>query len=405
MEFLLQCLETEKMTITVSSLNKYIKTLLENDITLSGVSVKGELSNFKRHSSGHCYMTLKDETSAIMAVMFRGAADKLRFNPENGMKVIVTGRISVYERDGRYQIYIDSMQPDGIGDLHIAFEQLKAKLNEMGLFDQSRKKPIPKFPKVVGVVTSPTGAAVRDIVNVISRRYPLTEVLICPVLVQGDGAAKQIANAISYLNNNRAADVIIVGRGGGSLEDLWAFNEEPVAMAIANSDIPVISAVGHETDFSISDFVADLRAPTPSAAAELAVPSIVELKAGINKSYGIMLSALQKNINYKRSVLSRFSVKSPMDFVNQSRMRVDNCEKHLVSSVSLKLEEKKRQLQVNFAKLDSLSPLSVLARGYAVASGENGVVKSVGNLKYGDKLNLKFSDGEAKCTVDAVRKD
>lgn len=390
------------MTITVSSLNKYIKTVLENDITLSGVSVKGELSNFKRHSSGHCYMTLKDETSAIMAVMFRGAADKLRFNPENGMKVIVTGRISVYERDGRYQIYIDSMQPDGIGDLHIAFEQLKAKLNEMGLFDQSRKKPIPRFPKVVGVVTSPTGAAVRDIVNVISRRYPLAEVLICPVLVQGEGAAKQISNAISYLNNNRAADVIIVGRGGGSLEDLWAFNEEPVAMAIAASGIPVISAVGHETDFSISDFVADLRAPTPSAAAELAVPSVLELKSALNKSQGIMLSALQKNINYKRSVLSRFSVKSPMDFVNQSRMRVDNCEKHLTSAVSLKLEEKKRQLQVNFAKLDSLSPLSVLARGYAVVSGQNGVVKSVAGIVCGDKVDVKLSDGSIKCAVETV---
>ena len=390
------------MTISVTSLNKYIKSLLENDITLAGVSVKGELSNFKRHSSGHCYMTLKDETSAIGAVMFRGAADKLRFNPENGMKVIVTGRISVYERDGRYQIYIDSMQPDGIGDLHIAFEQLKEKLNAMGLFDVQRKKPIPKYPKVVGVVTSPTGAAVRDIVNVISRRYPLCEVLICPVLVQGDGAAKQIANAIGYLNQNKACDVIIAGRGGGSIEDLWAFNEEPVAVAIANSEIPVISAVGHETDFSISDFVADLRAPTPSAAAELAVPSIAELSATISKNYGIMLSALQKNINYKRSVLSRFAVKSPMDFVNQSRIRVDSCEKSLLSSVSLMMENKNKLLQVNCAKLDSLSPLSVLSRGYAVASGEKGVIKSVNDISTGDSIYLKLKDGGADCRVERI---
>ncbi len=393
------------MTITVTGLNKYIKSLIENDITLAGVAVKGEISNFKRHTSGHCYLTLKDEASAIGAVMFNSAASKLRFNPENGMKVIVTGRVSVYERDGRYQIYIDSMQPDGVGDLHIAYEQLKAKLSEMGLFDQSRKKPIPKFPKVVGVVTSPTGAAVRDIVNVISRRFPLTEILICPVLVQGDGAAKQIANAICYLNTNKACDVIIAGRGGGSVEDLWAFNEEPVAMAIAQSEIPVISAVGHETDFSISDFVADLRAPTPSAAAELAVPSVTELKVNINKSYGIMLSALQKNINYKRSVLSRFAVKSPADFVNQSRIRVDGYEKSLESCINLKLQNKRKLLQINSAKLDSLSPLSVLSRGYAVASGEKGVIKSVNDIDVGDNIYIKLRDGGAACLVERTDKD
>lgn len=394
------------MTVTVSSLNKHIKALIENDLSLSGISVKGELSNFKRHSSGHCYMTLKDESSAIAAVMFRGAADKLRFNPENGMKVIATGRVSVYERDGRYQIYIDSMQPDGIGDLHIAFEQLKEKLQSMGLFDQSRKKPIPKFPKTVGVVTSPTGAAVRDIVNVISRRYPLCEVLICPVLVQGDGAARQISGAIQYINKTRCADVIIVGRGGGSLEDLWAFNEEPVAMAIAASDIPVISAVGHETDFSISDFVADLRAPTPSAAAELAVPSAIELKAAAAKSYNAMLSSLHKNLEYKRSVLSRFSLKNPMDIINRDRISIDNYEKHMTAAFNLKLQEKKKLLYVNSAKLDSLSPLSVLSRGYGVVSDEKGrVIKSAGDISQGDKINLRLNDGSAICTVDAVECD
>ena len=391
------------MTITVSSLNRHIKLLLENDSSLAGVSVKGELSNFKRHSSGHCYMTLKDEGAAVAAVMFRSAADKLRFNPENGMKVIVTGRISVYERDGRYQIYIDSMQPDGIGDLHIAFEQLKEKLGKMGIFDMQRKKPIPKFPKTVGVVTSPTGAAVRDIVNVISRRYPLCEVLICPVLVQGDGAARQISNAIEYINKNKCADVIIVGRGGGSLEDLWAFNEEPVAMAIANSEIPVISAVGHETDFSISDFAADLRAPTPSAAAELAVPSSAELKALLAKNYSAMLSSIKKNLNYKRSVLSSFSVKSPMDLINRNRIAIDNYEKHMTSAFYIKLQNKKKLLQVNAAKLESLSPLSVLSRGYGVVSDEKGMVaKSAAQLCPGEKINVRMNDGTAKCTVDEI---
>ncbi len=388
------------MTVTVSALNKYIKSLIENDLTLINVSVKGELSNFKRHSSGHCYMTLKDENSAIAAVMFRGSADKLRFQPENGMKVIATGHISVYERDGRYQIYIDSMQPDGIGDLHIAFEQLKEKLQSEGYFDQSRKKPIPKFPKTVGVVTSPTGAAVRDIVNVISRRYPLCEVLICPVLVQGENAANQIANAIGYINQNSLADVIIVGRGGGSLEDLWAFNELPVAMAIVQSDIPVISAVGHETDFSISDFVADLRAPTPSAAAELAVPSVVELSASVSKSYSSMLNAIQNNINYKRSVLSRFAVKSPIDYVSQNRIRLDNCEKHLINAVTAIYSEKANVFSVSVAKLNSLNPLSVLTRGYAVASGEKGIIKSVSDISSGDVIDLRLCDGSAKCTVN-----
>ena len=388
------------MTVTVSALNKYIKSLIENDLSLINISVKGELSNFKRHSSGHCYMTLKDENSAIAAVMFRGSADKLRFQPENGMKVIATGRISVYERDGRYQIYIDSMQPDGIGDLHIAFEQLKEKLQSEGYFDQSRKKPLPKFPKTVGVVTSPTGAAVRDIVNVISRRYPLCEVLICPVLVQGENAANQIANAIGYINQNSLADVIIVGRGGGSLEDLWAFNELSVAMAIVESDIPVISAVGHETDFSISDFVADLRAPTPSAAAELAVPSVVELSASISKSYGSMLNAILNNINYKRSVLSRFAVKSPMDYVQQNRIRLDNAEKHLINAVTAKYSEKANSFSVSVAKLNSLNPLSVLTRGYAVASGEKGIIKSVSDISSGDVIDLRLCDGSAKCTVN-----
>ncbi|MBQ7953456.1 MAG: exodeoxyribonuclease VII large subunit, partial [Clostridia bacterium] len=278
------------MAITVTQLNKYIKNLLETDINLSQISVKGEISNFKLHSSGHCYMTIKDETAQIRAVMFKTYTSSLKFTPENGMKITATGKISVYERDGQYQMYIFSMQPDGLGDLHVEFEKLKAKLTAEGIFDASHKKPIPKTPKTIGVVTSPTGAAIRDIINVVTRRYPLAEIIVCPVLVQGENSAKQIANAIEYMNRENMADVLIVGRGGGSIEDLWSFNEEVVAYAIYNSKIPIISAVGHETDFTIADFAADLRAPTPSAAAELAVPSVLELKGNISMYLNRMIS-------------------------------------------------------------------------------------------------------------------
>lgn len=387
------------MTITVTQLNKYIKSIIERDIHLNNISVKGELSNFKLHTSGHCYMTLKDETSTIRAVMFKGSAVKMRFRPENGMKIIAEGKISVYERDGQYQLYINSMQPDGIGDLHVAYEQLKAKLEQEGLFDRTRKKAIPKFPKTVGVVTSPTGAAVRDIVNVITRRFPMAEVLIFPVLVQGEGASIQIAEAINYFNDKNCADVLIVGRGGGSIEELWAFNEEPVARAISSSAIPVISAVGHETDFTIADFVADLRAPTPSAAAELAVPSNIELVALLRQNYSRMLYSLRKTIESKKEVLSRFAIKNPLDLVNQNRIRTDNSVKHLINAMMANLEAKSKKLAVEAAQINALNPLGVLSRGYTVAQCDGKLVRSINQVNKGDTISVRVIDGNIKCSV------
>lgn len=415
------------MAITVTQLNQYIKTLLETDINLSGVSIRGEISNFKLHSSGHCYMTLKDENAAIRAVMFRSYASRLKFTPENGMKIIASGKISVYERDGQYQLYISSMQPDGVGDLYAAYEQLKAKLQDAGMFDASHKKPIPAYPKTVGVITSPTGAAIRDIINVASRRFPLAEILICPVLVQGDDSARQIASAIEFMNSTNLADVLIVGRGGGSIEDLWSFNEEIVAYAIYNSEIPVISAVGHETDFTIADFVADMRAPTPSAAAELAVPSAIELKANVNTCYNRMLNCINNEIGHKRAVISSFSLKSPIDYINQNRLRADNCVQKIInltsdtisrnrirtercrqsitSDVQNTVSQKSKSLAVTIAKLDTLSPLKVMDRGYSLAENQKGIIKTADDTFAGDKITVKLKDGTLGCTVDNINKE
>ncbi len=415
------------MAITVTQLNKYIKNLLETDMNLSQVSIKGEISNFKFHSSGHCYMTIKDETAAIRAVMFKTYASSLKFTPENGMKIIATGKISLYERDGQYQLYIFSMQPDGLGDLHVEFEKLKAKLTAEGVFDAAHKKPIPKIPKAIGVITSPTGAAIRDIINVATRRYPLAEIIICPVLVQGENSAKQIANAIEYMNREKLADVLIVGRGGGSIEDLWSFNEEAVAYAIYNSDIPVISAVGHETDFTISDFVADLRAPTPSAAAELAVPSALELKATLSMYQNRMLSIAKQTIDLKRSIVSGFSLKSPLDYINQNRLRTDNAmqkisnivnetlirnknktdsyEQKIINTVTNAYMEKAKMLDLNIAKLDALSPLKVMHRGYAVAQGKKGILKTVEDTFSGDEITVNLTDGTLECAVNKINKE
>ena len=415
------------MAITVTQLNKYIKNLLETDINLSQVSVKGEISNFKLHSSGHCYMTIKDETAQIRAVMFKTYASALKFTPENGMKITATGKISVYERDGQYQMYIFAMQPDGLGDLHVEYEKLKAKLTAEGIFDPAHKKPIPKIPKAIGVVTSPTGAAIRDIINVATRRYPLAEIIVCPVLVQGENSAKQIANAIEYMNREKIADVLIVGRGGGSIEDLWSFNEEVVAYAIYNSEIPIISAVGHETDFTIADFAADLRAPTPSAAAELAVPSALELKANISAYLNRMLMVTKQTIDLKRSIVSGFSLKSPIDYINQNRLRTDNAMQkisNLVTESVIKsrnktdvysqkinntvmnmFSEKAKQLTVNVAKLDALSPLKVMTRGYSVALAKDNILKSVDNVCKGDEITVRLADGSIDCMVENINKE
>ena len=415
------------MAITVTQLNKYIKNLLETDITLSQVSVKGEISNFKLQSSGHCYMTIKDETAQIRAVMFKTYASALKFTPENGMKITATGKISVYERDGQYQMYIFAMQPDGLGDLHVEYEKLKAKLTAEGIFDPAHKKPIPKIPKAIGVVTSPTGAAIRDIINVATRRYPLAEIIVCPVLVQGENSAKQIANAIEYMNREKIADVLIVGRGGGSIEDLWSFNEEVVAYAIYNSEIPIISAVGHETDFTIADFAADLRAPTPSAAAELAVPSVLELKANISTYLNRMLMVTKQTIDLKRSIVAGFSLKSPIDYINQNRLRTDNAMQKISNIVTESVirsrnktdvysqkinnvaenmfSEKSKQLTVNVAKLDALSPLKVMTRGYSVALSKDNILKSVDNVCKGDEIKVKLADGTLDCMVENINKE
>lgn len=395
----------EKQVLTVTQVNLYIKEMLSRDDVLSHITIKGEISNFKAHSSGHMYMSLKDETGVIRAVMFRSAAGRLQFRPENGMKVIASGRVSVYERDGQYQLYIEYMQQDGLGDLHIAFEKLKLKLSAEGLFDPRHKKPLPKYPKRIGVITAPTGAAIRDILNILSRRFKYADVVLYPVLVQGENAAMSIAVALKYFNENNAADVLIVGRGGGSIEDLWAFNEEIVARAIYDSRIPVISAVGHEVDFTISDFVADLRAPTPSAAAELVVPSQEELKDKFNNVYGRLYSCagriLEKNRLRLRLLTEKPVLKTPERSLDERRLYIDGLYNRFENAYKNILKEKEQALKLNASKLDGLSPLSALSRGFSVTKDEGGrVVKSVGQVKKGDKISVVVSDGEIKASVE-----
>lgn len=371
------------VVLTVSQLNQYIKSLLDGDGALSTLFLTGEISNFTNHyKSGHLYFSLKDSKSVVRAVMFSAQAKRLRFAPSDGMKVILRGRVTVYEASGQYQVYVDDMQPDGIGALNLAYEQLKAKLSAEGLFDSARKRPLPTYPKAIGVITSPTGAAVQDIKHILARRYPLAEVILCPVLVQGEAAAGQIAEAVARFNRLQCADVLIVGRGGGSIEDLWAFNEEIVARAVADSKIPVISAVGHETDFTICDFVADLRAPTPSAAAELAVPDIRELSMAL-------LAAKQR---------MRQSVGLEM-----RRMRTDQLVDRLTGRMSRELEKGKLLLAQKSASLEALSPLKVLARGYAVALDSNGtVMKSVSQITTQDAVTVILQDGRISCTAREI---
>lgn len=395
----------EKQVLTVTQVNLYIKEMLSRDDVLSHITIKGEISNFKAHSSGHMYMSLKDETGVIRAVMFRSAAGRLQFRPENGMKVIASGRVSVYERDGQYQLYIEYMQQDGLGDLHIAYEKLKQKLSAEGLFDPKHKKPLPKYPKRIGVITAPTGAAIRDILNILSRRFKYADVVLYPVLVQGENAAMSIAVALKYFNENNAADVLIVGRGGGSIEDLWAFNEEIVARAIYDSRIPVISAVGHEVDFTISDFVADLRAPTPSAAAELVVPSQEELKDKFNNVYGRLYSCagriLEKNRLRLRLLTEKPVLKTPERSLDERRLYLDGLYNRFENAYKNILKEKEQALKLNASKLDGLSPLSALSRGFSVTKDEGGrVVKSVEQVKKGDKISVVVSDGEIRASVE-----
>ena len=385
---------------TVSQINGYIKKILDHNQILNQVWIKGEISNFKHHYSGHMYITLKDDGGILKAVMFRSAANTLTFEPQDGMRVLARGRISVYEAGGAYQLYIEEMIPDGIGELYIAYEQLKKRLEEEGLFDPAHKKPIPRFPETVGVVTAPTGAAVRDIINVISRRYPYAEIIISPAQVQGNKASESIVRAIRYFNRNDLADVLIVGRGGGSIEDLWAFNEENTARAIYESRIPVISAVGHETDFTIADFVADLRAPTPSAAAEIAVPSQLELKSQIAGCQTRLYSAMAKGIELRRMRVSHAVMRDPRERFGDERQRIDHLTKRLEQSYRIGEMNCKKRLSQLCGKLDALSPLSVMARGYAIPMEEDGtVIRSVDALVSGKEFSLRLHDGAKECVV------
>lgn len=396
-------MEREIFTVSVSQLNNYIKRVFDANGYLNDICVTGELSNFKLHTSGHIYASLKDENSLIKLVMFRSAVQRLTFRPDNGMKVMVRGRISVYERDGIYQIYAEDIIPDGVGSLYSAYEKLKSKLDAEGLFNEILKKPIPSLPERIGVVTAKTGAAIRDILNITKRRCPMAEIFLVPVSVQGVSAAAEIANAIHFLNKHRLCDVMIIGRGGGSIEDLWAFNEEIVARAIFNSDIPIISAVGHETDFTISDFVADLRAPTPSAAAELVCPSITELKSNLNNQVVRLKSLLTHFIDQRKKKLAdvsdSYSFRLFLNHLKSERQHIDilitNAEKSLIA-----LTEKKHALLLQeVSKLDALSPLKTLSRGYSIAtSKENGVlIKSVNDIKKDREFILRLKDGKANC--------
>ncbi|MBR4261529.1 MAG: exodeoxyribonuclease VII large subunit [Clostridia bacterium] len=390
--------------ITVTDLNRYIKNKVDDDEFLNNVLVKGEISNFKHHYTGHMYFTLKDENSLIKCIMFKTYTPNLKFVPKDGMKVMILGTVSVFERDGVYQIYCKAMQEDGMGSLYTAYEELKNKLEKQGMFDVAHKKAIPKFPKSIGVLTASTGSVIRDIINVSTRRNPNCYIKLLPVPVQGKGAAEKIAEAIKIMNDNKLADVIILARGGGSLEDLWPFNEEIVAHAIYDSELPIISAVGHETDFTIADFVADLRAPTPSAAAELAVPNVAELLLDIEKYNNRFKNSLKKKIElmklrYEKCMANRV-FKEPLQKINERLISIDMLVKQMQNSVTGKIKDDKTKMVELITKLDTLSPLKTLARGYSLATDANGViVKSVKDIHKDDELVLRLQDGKANVKV------
>ena len=390
--------------VTVTQLNKYLKDKFDEDENLGAILVKGEISNFKNHYTGHLYFTLKDENSLIKCIMFKSYAERLAFKPKDGMKVMVFGNVSVFERDGVYQIYAKTLMEDGMGDLHEQFEQLKAKLEKEGLFDELHKKPIPLYPKVIGVLTSQTGAVIRDIINVSTRRNPNVYIRLLPVPVQGPGAAEQIAEKIKIMNEKKLADVLIIGRGGGSLEDLWPFNEEIVARAIYESELPVISAVGHETDFTIADFVADLRAPTPSAAAELAVPDVYELKQKINNYKNRCRISLKKQVElmrlrYEKCMKSRIFT-DPLRKHRDLSVLLDSNVQRLVTKIKNIQKDKHTSYVELVTKLDTLSPLKTLTRGYTLTEKDGKIIKSAAELQQNDKIKLKFVDGEKVAVIE-----
>ncbi len=404
-------MEAETRFLTVTQLNEYIKMLMDSNPILKSVWIKAEISNFTNHyRTGHFYFSLKDDNALIKAVMFKSYASNVNFAIEDGMKVLVHGRISSFVRDGQYQIYVDEILPDGAGALYLAFEQLKRKLEAEGLFDERRKKSLPRIPTKIGIVTSPTGAAIRDMINVIGRRFPCADIYIYPAQVQGANAASQIAEGVKYFNETKSADVLIVGRGGGSAEDLWAFNDENLARVIAASEIPVISAVGHESDFTICDFVADRRAPTPSAAAELAVPDMAELKAYIGGALNRLSSSLLGKItSYRRSLkyLTESAVLSDSSYlINDKRMELLHLSEKLDLRLEKKIEGARNRFGTLVSKLDALSPISVLSRGYGfVLDGEGMTLKSVDDVSIGQALKVRILDGELDVTVNGVNKE
>lgn len=394
---------TSPEIISVSGLNNLIKSIFDSNRILSSISVRGEISNFKAHSSGHLYLSLKDDGGQIRAVMFRGSASALRFIPENGMRVIATGSVSVYPKDGSYQLYVSSMQPDGIGALYLAYEQLKAKLDAEGLFAPETKRPIPRYPDKVGVITSPTGAAVRDIINVITRRAPGVEIYLYPALVQGDGAEDSLIRALDYFDNSRSVDTVIIGRGGGSIEDLWAFNGERLARRIYAATVPVISAVGHQTDFTIADFVADMRAPTPSAAAELAVPDVRELNMRVldlsDRCDGALLRLCKAGRDRLEFVRRSAIFEAPTSIVEVYKDELRKCADELTGSFSLYVSAQKTVFASTVGKLEALSPLAVLSRGYAVVRKKGVAITDSKSVESGDEIDVMLERGWLRARV------
>ena len=392
--------------MTVTELNTYIKNIFDGNHLLKGVSVSGEISNFTAHKSGHLYFSVKDSEGQIRAVMFRSNAAGLKFRPENGMRVILRGSVSVFVRDGGYQLYVTSMQPDGVGALYLAYEQLKERLYNEGLFDDSHKKPIPRFPERIGVITSPTGAAVRDIINVLGRRYPLATIYLYPALVQGDGAEETLVRGIDFFDKSHLVDTVIIGRGGGSIEDLWAFNSERLARRIFDADVPIISAVGHETDFTICDFVADLRAPTPSAAAELASPDGRDLTLTIANTEERLDRALLRITEKMRDRLLRVSesrVLSEPDVIFEPyRDRISDLYDGASGAFSDILANSRLKMAGACGRLEALNPLSVLSRGFAVAEREGRILKTTSDVRVGDEITLRFADGGVRTTVTEI---
>lgn len=400
----------EERILSVSQVNAYIKSMMDHDALLANVCVRGEISNYKLYPSGHHYFSIKDADSALRCVMFRSSAVRLRFRPENGMKVLVTGRISVFPRDGAYQLYCTSLTPDGVGDLYVAFEQLKAKLAAEGLFDSGHKKPLPKFPHRIAIITSGAGAAVMDMLRILGKRYPLSKVMILPVRVQGAEAPAEIAGAIRYANRYQIADLIITGRGGGSIEDLWAFNDERVARAVFDSGIPVISAVGHEPDVTICDFVADVRAATPSNGAELAAPDQAQLRSQLQNAQTRLMESMTKQLKLSRQTLAALSAKrvlqSPENYLQDKRMQLDYLHQQLITASQRQIAENKQRFIHLTASLEAMSPLKVLSRGYSVVRAEDGaLVTDASRVQVGGRIHVQMKKGSLTACVEQVEEE